>query len=75
MTETGEHDPQTTAAVDLASAHFLPPRACADLIQHALPDLRRARDRIQYVPHNQRMSRLVAELEDTMMLMRTERHR
>lgn len=60
---------------DEAADHFLPPRACADLIEHALGDLRRARDRIQYVPWNQRMSRLVSELEDTMMMLRTERHR
>ncbi len=55
--------------------HFLPPRACADLIEHALPDLRRARDRIQFVPHNQRAARIVSEAEDLMMLLRTERHR
>jgi hypothetical protein len=58
-----------------ANDHFLPPRAVADLIEHALPDLRRARDRIQFVPHNQRMSRVVSDLEDMMMLLRTERHR
>lgn len=57
-----------------AADHFLPPRACADLIEHALPDLRRARDRIQFVPRNRQLSRIVAELEDVMMGMRTERH-
>ncbi len=54
---------------------FLHPRAVADLIEHALPDLRRARDLIQYVPHNKRLSRAVAELETVVMLLRTERHR
>jgi len=57
------------------SPHFLPPRAVADLIEHALPDLRRARDLIQYVPHNQRIGAAVASLEELMMLLRTERHR
>lgn len=57
-----------------AADHFLPPRAVADLIEHALPDLRRARDRIQFVPRNRQLSRIVAELEDVMMGMRTERH-
>lgn len=83
MTETGEHDPQSKHQIrntreakdDEAVDHFWPPRACADLIEHALPDLRRARDRIQFVPWHQRMSRLVSELEDTMMMLRTERHR
>lgn len=57
------------------SGHFLPPRAIADLIDHALPDLRRARDLIQYVPHNQRIRGYVEGLEELMMLLRTERHR
>ena len=57
------------------SDHFLPPRACADLIQHALGDLRRARDRIQYVPWNRRAAHIVSEAEELMMLLRTERHR
>lgn len=65
----------THEAKDDIDAHFLPPRACADLIEHALPDLRRARDRIQYVPWNQRMALAVAEIETVMALMRTERHR
>ena len=54
---------------------FWPPRAVSELIEHALPDLRRARDRIQYVPHNQRIARDIASLEELMMLLRTERHR
>jgi hypothetical protein len=54
---------------------FLHPRAVADLIDHALPDLRRARDLVQYVPHNQRLARLIAEAEEIVMLLRTERHR
>ncbi len=58
-----------------APDHFLPPRAVADLIEHALPDLRRARDLIQYVPHNQRIRAHVEGLEELMMLLRTERHR
>jgi hypothetical protein len=53
---------------------FLHPRAVADLIDHALPDLRRARDLVQYVPHNQRLARVIAEAEEMVMLLRTERH-
>lgn len=53
---------------------FLHPRAVADLIDHALPDLRRARDLVQFVPHNIRLARVVAEAEELVMLMRTERH-
>lgn len=87
MTETGDHDPQMTheirnthEAIDdeprpAPSEHFWPERAVADLVEHALPDLRRARDRIQFVPLNRRLARIVAELEDTMMMLRTERHR
>lgn len=59
---------------DEAKDHFLPPRACADLIEHALPDLRRARDRIQFVPHNRKIAGAIAELETMMALLRTERH-
>lgn len=58
-----------------AADHFLPPRAVADLIEHALPDLRRARDRIQFVPHNRKIAGAIAELETMMALLRTERHR
>lgn len=65
----------THEARDDRPSHFLPPRAVADLIEHALPDLRRARDRIQYVPHNQRIAKDIASLEELMMLLRTERHR
>ena len=65
----------TREAIDDEPAHFLPPRAVAVLIEHALPDLRRARDRIQHVPHNQRIGRDIASLEELMMLLRTERHR
>ena len=54
---------------------FLHPRACADLIDHALGDLRRARDYVQYVPHNIRLARIVALAEEMAMLLRTERHR
>lgn len=75
--EARDDEPKTTADADLAfaaGAHFWPPRAVADLIDHALPDLRRARDRIQYVPHNQRIARDIASLEEMMMLLRTERH-
>ena len=75
--EAIDEEPKTTVGAisgPEAADHFLPPRACADLIEHALPDLRRARDRIQYVPRNRQLSRIVAELEDVMMGMRTERH-
>ena len=83
MTETGEHDPQSTHQIrntreardDEAADHFWPPRACADLIEHALPDLRRARDRIQFVPHNRKLAGCIAELETMAALLRTERHR
>jgi|APGre2960657404_1045060.scaffolds.fasta_scaffold342679_2 hypothetical protein len=57
-----------------ARDQFLHPRAIADLIEHALPDLRRARDLVQYVPHNQRLARVIAEAEEMVMLLRTERH-
>jgi hypothetical protein len=57
-----------------ARDQFLHPRAVADLIEHALPDLRRARDLVQYVPHNQRLARVIAEAEEMVMLLRTERH-
>lgn len=73
-TETGTRDEGAMTAEE-QSEHFWPPRAVADLVEHALPDLRRARDRIQYVPLNRRLARIVAELEDTMMMLRTERHR
>jgi hypothetical protein len=53
---------------------FLHPRAIADLIDHALPDLRRARDLIQYVPHNRELAGYVARLEEMAMKLRTERH-
>ena len=62
-------------AIDDERSGFWPPRAVADLIEHALPDLRRARDRIQYVPHNQRIAKDIASLEELQMLLRTERHR
>ena len=79
MIDTGEHDPQreirnTREAKDDETMHFLPPRAVADLIEHALPDLRRARDRIQFVPHNRKIAGAIAELETMMALLRTERH-
>ncbi len=61
----------TTEARD----QFLHPRAVADLIDHALPDLRRARDLVQYVPHNREIAFCVAKLETMMQLLRTERHR
>jgi hypothetical protein len=65
----------TREARDDEPAGFWPPRAVADFFEHALGDLRRGRDRIQYVPHHQRASKLVADAEELMMLLRTERHR
>lgn len=75
--EAKDEEPKTTPDAisgSEAADHFLPPRAVSELIEHALPDLRRARDRIQFVPHNRKLAGCIAELETLMQLMRTERH-
>lgn len=71
MSETAHELHNTVEAKD----QFLHPRAVADLIDHALGDLRRARDLVQYVPHNKRLAFVVSEAETVMALLRTERHR
>lgn len=53
---------------------FLHPRAVADLIEHTLGDLRRARDLVQYVPYNRELAGHVAGLEEMIMKLRRERH-
>lgn len=54
---------------------FWPPQPRADLTQEAVVLLRRVRDRTQYVPHNQHLAHIVGQLEEHVMLLRTERHR
>ena len=68
-------DERGRAMPDYDAPGFWPPAPRADLTQEAVVLLRRVRDRTQYVPHNQHLARIVGQLEEHVMLLRTERHR